>query len=121
MGFSVVVSMTLGIVVDDSVHFLSKYLRARREKGLDPTEAVRYAFAHVGKALVVTTIVLAAGFSVLTFSTFSMNSDMGVLTAITIVIALVTDFLLLPAILITYEKENKNVQVTNQLATDSVG
>ncbi|MBV1911658.1 MAG: MMPL family transporter [Kangiellaceae bacterium] len=121
MSLAIVAGMTLGIVVDDSVHFLSKYLRARREKGLDPTEAVRYAFAHVGKALVVTTIVLAAGFSVLTFSTFSMNSDMGVLTAITIVIALVTDFLLLPAILITYEKENKNVQVTNQLATDSVG
>lgn len=118
MSLAIVAGMTLGIVVDDSVHFLSKYLRARREKGLDPTEAVRYAFSHVGKALVVTTIVLAAGFSVLTFSTFTMNSDMGLLTAITIVIALVTDFLLLPAILITYEKESKNVQASNRLATN---
>ena len=119
MSLAIVAGMTLGIVVDDSVHFLSKYLRARREKNLDPTEAVRYAFSQVGKALVVTTIVLAAGFSVLTFSTFTMNSDMGILTAVTIVIALVTDFLLLPAILITYEKEQKNVQVTHRLATDS--
>ncbi len=119
MSLAIVAGMTLGIVVDDSVHFLSKYLRARREKNLDPTEAVRYAFSQVGKALVVTTIVLAAGFSVLTFSTFTMNSDMGILTAVTIVIALITDFLLLPAILITYEKEQKNVQVVNRLATDT--
>lgn len=120
MSLAIVAGMTLGIVVDDSVHFLSKYLRARREKGLDPTNAVRYAFAHVGKALVVTTIVLSAGFAVLSFSTFSMNADMGVLTAITIVIALITDFLLLPAILITYEtKEQKNVQVNHSLATNT--
>ena len=120
MSLAIVAGMTLGIVVDDSVHFLSKYLRARREKGLDPTNAVRYAFAHVGKALVVTTIVLSAGFAVLSFSTFSMNADMGVLTAITIVIALITDFLLLPAILITYEtKEQKNVQVDHSLAANT--
>lgn len=118
MSLAIVAGMTLGIVVDDSVHFLSKYLRARREKNLNPTEAVRYAFAHVGKALVVTTIVLVAGFSVLSFSTFSMNSDMGIMTAITITVALVTDFLLLPALLITFEKENKHAQVTRRLATN---
>ena len=119
MSLAIVAGMTLGIVVDDTVHFLSKYLRARREKGLDATEAVRYAFANVGKALVVTTIVLVAGFSVLSFSTFSMNADMGIMTAITISVALITDFLLLPAILITFEKERKDVQVTNHLATDT--
>jgi len=59
--------------------------------------------------LVVTTLVLIAGFSVLSFSTFSMNSDMGIMTAIAIAVALITDFLLLPAILITYEKEKKDV------------
>jgi len=119
MSLAIVAGMTIGIVVDDTVHFLSKYLRARREKGLNPTEAVRYAFANVGKALVVTTIVLVAGFSVLSFSTFSMNADMGIMTAITIAVALITDFLLLPAILITFEKEIKDVQVTNRLATDT--
>lgn len=119
MSLAIVAGMTLGIVVDDTVHFLSKYLRARREKGLDATEAVRYAFANVGKALVVTTLVLVAGFSVLSFSTFSMNADMGIMTAITIAVALITDFLLLPAILITFEKEIKDVQVTNRLATNT--
>jgi len=114
MSLAVVAGMTLGIVVDDTVHFLSKYLRGRREKGLDATEAVRYAFAHVGKALLVTTAVLVAGFSVMFFSTFSMNSDMGIMTALTIAIALITDFLLLPALLITYEQENLNVQAENR-------
>jgi predicted RND superfamily exporter protein len=120
MSLAIVAGMTIGIVVDDTVHFLSKYIRARREKDLNAVEAVRYAFANVGKALVVTTVVLIAGFSVLSFSTFSMNSDMGILTAITIAIALITDFLLLPALLITFErKEKNNVQVTNKLITDS--
>ncbi|MDH3535339.1 MAG: MMPL family transporter, partial [Gammaproteobacteria bacterium] len=53
LALSVVTGMTLGIVVDDTVHFLSKYLRARREKGLDAVDAVRYAFSTVGLALVV--------------------------------------------------------------------
>ncbi|TQV89824.1 efflux RND transporter permease subunit [Aliikangiella coralliicola] len=119
MSLAMVAGMTLGIVVDDTVHFLSKYLRAREEKGLSATEAVRYAFANVGKALVTTTIVLGAGFSVMTFSSFSLNSDMGVMTALTITVALLIDFLLLPALLLTYEKEKRNVQEPNRLATES--
>ena len=63
LALSVIVSLTLGIVVDDTIHFLSKYLRARREKNMDPTEAVRYAFNTVGTAMWVTTVALVAGFS----------------------------------------------------------
>ncbi|WP_370978318.1 RND family transporter [Agaribacterium sp. ZY112] len=100
MSVSIVAGMTLGIVVDDTVHFLSKYLRARREKGLNAEQAIQYAFSHVGKALVVTTLILVAGFMILTLSTFKVNSDMGLLTAITISVALVIDFLLLPPLLI---------------------
>ncbi|MGI9332536.1 MAG: efflux RND transporter permease subunit, partial [Gammaproteobacteria bacterium] len=70
LSLSVVTGMTLGIVVDDTVHFLSKYLRARREQGMSPADAVRYAFRTVGTALVVTSIVLMAGFLVLSMSTF---------------------------------------------------
>ena len=51
LSLSVVVAMTVGIVVDDTVHFLSKYLRARREYGHDPEDAVRYAFDTAGRAL----------------------------------------------------------------------
>jgi predicted RND superfamily exporter protein len=107
MALSVVTGMTLGIVVDDTVHFLSKYLRARREQGLNSEDAVRYAFSTVGSALVVTSLVLILGFGVLALSHFELNSGMGQLTAIVIVIALIADFLLLPPILMKLE-ESKN-------------
>jgi len=110
LALSVVTGMTLGIVVDDTVHFLSKYLRARREKNLSSEDAVRYAFNTVGLALVVTSIVLIAGFLVLTFSAFQLNSNMAFMTAVTIVFALLADFLLLPPLLMALDrKENNNV------------
>ena len=99
LGLSVVAGLTLGIVVDDTVHFLSKYLRARREQGLSSQDAVRYAFHTVGIALLVTTLVLIAGFMVLHQSAFKLNSDMGLLTAITIGLALIADFIFLPPLL----------------------
>ena len=105
LALSVVTGMTLGIVVDDTVHFLSKYLRARREESLSSADAVRYAFHNVGTALWITSMVLIAGFMVLTQSPFKLNSGMGLLTAITIALALVADFLLLPTLLMTLDKK----------------
>lgn len=105
LALSVVTGMTLGIVVDDTVHFMSKYLRARREKGLNAEDAVRYAFNTVGLALVVTSIVLIAGFFVLTFSAFQLNSNMAFMTAVTIIFAIIADFLLLPPLLMALDKK----------------
>ena len=104
LALSVVMAMTLGIVVDDTIHFLSKYMRARREQGLNAEDAVRYAFSTVGVALWVTSIALIAGFLVLSTSSFKLNSGMGMLTAIVIGLALLTDFLLLPPLLIRLDK-----------------
>ena len=106
LALSVVTTMTLGIVVDDTVHFLSKYLRARREHGLTSPDAVRYAFKHVGRALLTTSIVLVAGFIVLAQSHFKMNSDMGMLTSIVIAFALIADFFFLPPLLMKLEKKS---------------
>jgi predicted RND superfamily exporter protein len=103
LGLSVIVSMTLGIVVDDTVHFLSKYLHARRDKNMNSATAVRHAFNTVGMAMWVTTVALVAGFLVLVFSGFKMNADMGLMSAITITLALVMDFLFLPTLLIRIE------------------
>lgn len=105
LSLSVVTSMSLGIVVDDTVHFLSKYLRARREKGLSSEDAVRYTFKTVGRALLITSIVLVAGFLILSTSSFELNSGMGLLTAIVIAFALFADFLFLPTILMKIEGE----------------
>lgn len=107
MSLSVVAGMTLGIVVDDTVHFLSKYLRARRENNLNAEQAVHYAFKTVGVALWVTSLVLVLGFLVLSQSHFSLNSDMGMMAAMTIAIALIMDFLFLPPLLMKLE-ENKH-------------
>ncbi|MTI10369.1 efflux RND transporter permease subunit [Curvivirga aplysinae] len=100
LAVSVIAATSLGLIVDASVHFLSKYVRARRERGESPEDAVRYSFKTVGMALWVTTAVLMMGFGVLFFSSFSLNADMGLLTAITIAIALAVDFLLLPPLLL---------------------
>ncbi|MBK1878177.1 efflux RND transporter permease subunit [Pelagicoccus mobilis] len=107
MSLAVITGMTLGIVVDDSVHFLSKYIRARREKGMDGEQAIRYAFHTVGKALVVTTVILTVGFSILGLSSFRLNNWMGQLTAIVIVFALLADFILLPAVLLFVDGKKK--------------
>jgi predicted RND superfamily exporter protein len=94
------VGMILGIVIDNTVHFLSKYQRARREKGYSSEQAITYAFSTVGTALWVTTFVLVAGFMVLALSDFNMNAYMGIFTACTITLALIFDFLALPALLL---------------------
>ena len=105
LALSIVTTMTLGIVVDDTVHFLSKYLRAKREYGYSPENSVRYAFTHVGRALLTTSIVLVAGFMVLAQSHFELNSGMGLLTSIIIALALLADFFFLPPLLMKLEKK----------------
>jgi predicted RND superfamily exporter protein len=111
LGLSVVAAMTLGIVVDDTVHFMSKYLRARRERNLNPSSAVRYSFNTVGTAMWVTTLALVAGFSVLSFSGYRMNSDMALMTAIAITLALALDFLFLPTLLMKVEGKTDETTV----------
>ncbi len=102
VGFSVatVASISLGIIVDDTVHFLSKYVRARNERRLSIEDSIRYAFRNVGIAIIVNTIIITIGFLVLTWSAFKLNADMGLMTVIAIVFALILDFLFLPALLL---------------------
>ncbi len=113
LGLSIVLSMTLGIVVDDTVHFLSKYRHARMN-GNDAEQSIRYAFASVGRALWITTLVLATGFSILMLSPFALNSDMGMLTSIIIVVALAVDFLFLPPFLMAFDKKNTKQELTHE-------
>lgn len=106
LSLSIVASLTLGIVVDDTVHFLSKYLSAKRIDGMAPKAAVRYAFTSVGVAIGITSVVLVCGFSVLTQSIFVSNSEMGILVAITVAIAFVFDLFLLPSLLLILEDKS---------------
>jgi predicted RND superfamily exporter protein len=100
-------AVALGIVVDDTVHFISKYLRARREKGLSKPDAIVYAFRTVGAALIITTFVLVLGFLVMSTSSFMVNEQLGLMTAATIMVALIIDFTMLPCLLLIKDKTGK--------------
>lgn len=106
VGFAVwtVAAMSLGFVVDDIAYYLSKYTYARR-LGPSPPEAVRFAFHTVGSASVVTSVILSAGFLIVSFSSFKVNSDVGLLTLAVILCALVADFLLLPLLLLWLDRD----------------
>lgn len=103
LSLSIVASMTLGIIVDDTVHFLVKYQRARDTLGASPEGALRHAFDRNGRAMVVTSLVLVAGFLVLSRSHFELNASMGLLTAIILVLAVIADLLLLGPLLLKLE------------------
>jgi predicted RND superfamily exporter protein len=121
-----VTSFSSGIVVDDSVHFFVKYLRARRTLRYSPAQSIIYTFKTVGSSMLVSTLILAVGFSVLIFSPFQSNASMGILCSLTIFIALISDFFLTPALLMAFDKgtdhlvEHNDTPATQELAANLV-
>ena len=96
-------SISIGLVVDDSVHILSKYISARRE-GLDPDPAVTYSLDKAGSAITITTASLAIGTVILVFSnTFHFQNVALLLTPI-IVVAWLLDLFFLPPLLIKFDR-----------------
>ena len=99
--------------MDDTIHFMTKYLRSRRE-GLSPSESVRSAFSTVGKALLATTVVFALGFLVFGSSGMAMNQTLGLLMGITVIIALAADFLFLPPLLMVLDGTRETGERTGE-------
>ena len=104
MAASVMTAVAFGIIVDDTIHFLSKYMKARRE-GMASEDAIRSTFRTVGHALATTTAVLSAGFLVFAASGFEVSWALGILVTMTIIIALIADFLLLPPLLMALDRD----------------
>jgi predicted RND superfamily exporter protein len=104
---SVVAAMTLGILTDDTVHFLEKYARYRRS--MTARDALALAFRETGPAIWITSLVLISGFSVLGMSSFRLNGDLGILTVIILALGLVGDFVLLPAVVLSLDLLRKAV------------
>ena len=104
---SVVTALAFGIIVDDTIHFMTKYLRGRKQ-GLLPSESVQLAFGTAGKALLATTVVFALGFLVFGASGIASHQTLGLLMGMTVIIALVADFLLLPPLLMALDKNQGN-------------
>lgn len=100
---SVVGAMALGIIVDDTIHLIWRYQQARKE-GAAPEEAVAAMFSIVGEPMLVSSIVLVIGFAMLAVSGFHITSSTGILTAGMIGFALLTDWFLLPPLLIAVDK-----------------
>ena len=98
-----VTAIAFGIIVDDTIHFMTKYIRARKS-GLLPAESVQTAFRTVGKALLATTVVFALGFMVFGASGMATNQALGLLVGATVIIALLADFLFLPPLLMMFER-----------------
>ena len=91
-------SVALGVCVDDTIHFLTKFIRGRRA-GLSASDALVHVFSEAGAAMSITTVVLIIGFSTLLLSDFAPNFQMGALAAVMIALAWVADFVVTAAIL----------------------
>jgi predicted RND superfamily exporter protein len=103
---SIIACMTLGIIIDDTVHFLSKYVRAKREQNLNTEQAVTFAFETVGIALIATSIILVANFGVMGFSHYYPNAATGILTSMTITFAVAVHFLFFVPLLLTIDAKH---------------
>lgn len=101
IGTSMVIVVCLGIAVDDTIHFIANY-KHYRALGDDIPTAIEKTFSITGKALVVTTILLVAGFGSFIFAEFVPNRTFGILCAQILVFALLIDLTLLPALLIKF-------------------
>lgn len=104
MEVSIVVSATLGVIVDNCVHFLTKYIHARKDKGMGFEDAIAFTYEKVGGALIFTSITLITGYCVLILSDFALNRALGILSAITVTFALAVVLLLLPAVLTRFDR-----------------
>jgi predicted RND superfamily exporter protein len=99
LSVAVVAMITLGIAVDDTVHFMQHYLEGIR-RGLPRKQAIVHSFQECGLAIVFTSIILVAGFMSLTLSDFAVNQDLGMFCSLVWVLALLAEFTVLPAIIL---------------------
>lgn len=97
LGVAVSGAIILGVAVDDTIHFLVKYLEAKRE-GMSVQEAIEYVMHYAGSAIIFTTIILSSAFLIFTLSSFNPNFYFGVVTTTALLIAMYVDLVLLPAL-----------------------
>ena len=98
-------TVCLGIAVDDTIHFLTRFLEERKRTD-DDNEAIRKAFTGVGTALIMTTFILVAGFSTVLLSDSRDHFIFASMGAITLTAALFADLIFLPALLARFVKRN---------------
>lgn len=110
---AVIFTIAFGIAYDDTIHLLGKF-RIEMAKGLSHRMALKNAYLARGKAMILSSLILCCGFSLLVFSTFMGSFYMGVLISITLFIALISDLLLLPVLVLLFFKTQKPLLEANQ-------
>ncbi len=112
IGVAIAGAIIIGVAVDDTIHFLVKYFEARN-KGANIQDSLTYVMQYAGNAIIFTTIILSIAFSIFVFSDFLPNYMFGVVTASALIIAVIADLLMLPAILSmidTYKTNRRRVK-----------
>ncbi|MCP4969465.1 MAG: MMPL family transporter [Arcobacter sp.] len=112
IGVAIAGAIIIGVAVDDTIHFLVKYFEARN-KGANIQDSLTYVMQYAGNAIIFTTIILSIAFSIFVFSDFLPNYMFGVVTASALIIAVIADLLMLPAILSmidTYKTKRRRVK-----------
>ena len=98
--------IAFGIIVDDTIHFMTKYIKGRRD-GLPGAEAVHHAFRMTGHALMTTSAVLAAGFAVFVLSGYEGIWILGLMVTMMVLLGIIVDFLLLPPLLLALDRKDR--------------
>jgi uncharacterized protein len=104
---ALIFSITFGISVDNSIRFLAKYRQEQLSNGFFVPKSVSESIMETGKSIIYTSIVLFAGFILFAFSSFGGTIALGVLTSTTLVISMFTNLILLPALIMTFDKSKK--------------
>ncbi|MDD2894834.1 MAG: MMPL family transporter [Aliarcobacter sp.] len=102
IGVAISAAVILGIAVDDTIHFLSKYFYAIKTMSFE--EAIDYVISHSGNAMILTTFILSVTFAIFGVSSFVPNINFAIVTVCALNLALVLDLVLLPALLSLYKK-----------------
>ncbi len=111
MGVAITGAIVIGVAIDDTIHFVVKYFSARK-RGLSMADTFDEVLHYTGRAILFTTLILSLSFSMFAFSDFVPNQHFGIVTATALIIALIIDLLLLPALLSVVDgnsTENKKV------------
>ncbi len=105
---ALIFSITFGISVDNSIRFLAKYRQEQLANGFFVPVSVSESIMETGKSIIYTSIVLFAGFILFAFSSFGGTIALGVLTSTTLVISMFTNLILLPALIMTFDKPKQS-------------
>ncbi|SHG91728.1 hypothetical protein SAMN04488109_2464 [Chryseolinea serpens] len=104
---ALIFSITFGISVDNSIRFLAKYRQEILANNFFIAKAVSDSILETGKSIMYTSVVLFAGFIIFAFSSFGGTIALGILTSVTLVISMFTNLILLPALIMTFDKPKR--------------